>query len=225
MLADFVKESTSTQGAGTITLAAIVGFARVADAFANGTKLFYSIRNGNNWESGIGTAGAGNTLTRSTILTTLSNGVYNKVNPVALALSGSSEVYATPLRGALPYINDAGKLVSPNTANAPTAFTAATFENSWVDYAAGYNAAGYYKDATGIVHLRGLVTGGTISTTSNFFAIFTLPSGLRPAARELHSTLGNDVAARVDILTDGRVLAIGGATGWRALDGLTFTAA
>ena len=56
-------------------------------------------------------------------------------------------------------------------------WTAFTLLNSWTNYTgAGYNApASYYIDAIGIVHLRGVVKGGTITTV-----IANLPVGYRP---------------------------------------------
>ena len=58
----------------------------------------------------------------------------------------------------------------------PEAFIAPTLLNSWVNFdVAINNSAGYYKDAFGIVHLRGLVKTGTVG-----LAIFALPVGYRP---------------------------------------------
>jgi hypothetical protein len=50
-----------------------------------------------------------------------------------------------------------------------------TFENGWTNYGGGWEPAGYYKDTFGMVHLKGLVKSGTLST-----AVFTLPVGSRP---------------------------------------------
>jgi hypothetical protein len=98
---------------------------------------------------------------------------------------------------------------------------APTFENGWTNYNSEYNPAGYYVDNEGYVHLRGLVRSGSSNA-----AIFTLPEGARPAYRELQSTVTHpDVAARVDIVADGRVLLITGSTTWVSLDGITFRTA
>jgi hypothetical protein len=48
------------------------------------------------------------------------------------------------------------------------------FENGWSNTGEGQTVA-FYKDQLGIVHLRGIATGGTSAKT-----IFTLPSGFRP---------------------------------------------
>jgi len=96
-----------------------------------------------------------------------------------------------------------------------------SFQNSWVNYGSSFNPAGYYKDRTGRVHLRGLVKSGTLLST-----IFTLPSGYRPPYKEIFLTIAyNNAAIRVDIRTTGEVAMItGGSTAWLALDGISFRA-
>ena len=94
------------------------------------------------------------------------------------------------------------------------------FQNGWRNYGSGYNGAAYFKDSLGIVHLRGLVRGGTIRKD-----IFVLPAGFRPAGRELHAVMTNSGIGRVDVLTDGRVYPERGGNTWFGLDGVTFRAA
>ena len=53
----------------------------------------------------------------------------------------------------------------------------ATLLNSWVAYGSGFASPGYYRDAAGIVHLKGFVRNGTVGA-----AVFVLPVGYRPAA-------------------------------------------
>ena len=96
MFANNVKETTATTGTGTVTLAAVAGSARVADAFAVGDLVPYGIKSGDDWEWGFGTVGAGNTLARTTINATYVAGVYNKTTPVAITLAGTSTVIVTP---------------------------------------------------------------------------------------------------------------------------------
>ena len=92
------------------------------------------------------------------------------------------------------------------------------FENGWVNYSSTYNAAGYFKDSLGIVHLRGLVKSGRD-------VIFTLPEGYIPTKRELQAVqTNNNTIGRVDILTNGQVLVVKGDPGWVSLDGITFMA-
>lgn len=81
-----------------------------------------------------------------------------------------------------------------------------------------YNPPGYYKDRFGIVHLRGMIQGGS-------GVIFVLPKGYRPQYRELHTayTHPND-HARVDVLANGEVQLIKGSFRWVSLDGIDFKA-
>ena len=85
--ADRIKETTSTSGTGTVTLAGAVSgyqsFAQVGD----GNKCYYRLENGSAWEIGIGTyTSSGTTLSRDTILASSNSGS-------AISLSGSSYVY------------------------------------------------------------------------------------------------------------------------------------
>ena len=79
------------------------------------------------------------------------------------------------------------------------------FENNWVNFGAAHNTAAFYKDACGIVHIKGLVKDGTIGQT-----IFTLPVGYRPRGSEVVSSLSNAAIGRLDITSDGTVVAVAG---------------
>jgi hypothetical protein len=91
LLADLVQESTATTGTGTVTLVAMTGWMRFSDRFTTGDRTFYSIRDGNNWEVGFGTVGAGNTLARTQILETLVAGTVALAG-TAIDLSGAAIV-------------------------------------------------------------------------------------------------------------------------------------
>lgn len=75
ILADRVKETTSTTGTGAVTLdGASVGFQSFA-AIGNGNQTFYTIAGGSQWEVGIGTyTASGTTLSRDTILSSSNSG-------------------------------------------------------------------------------------------------------------------------------------------------------
>ena len=92
MLANGVKETTTSSGTGTVTLSQRTGFTRFSGAFTNSTLVPYSIQDGNNWEWGIGTVGASNTLARSTITATLVSGTYTSTGATAITLSGSGSI-------------------------------------------------------------------------------------------------------------------------------------
>ena len=133
-------------------------------------------------------------------------------------------------------------IVNPASAKSSLSFFAAApywsrliLENGWItpspllhkwqnynDGNDGYNPVGYYKDALGIVHLRGLIKGG--DEIGHSAGVFILNTGYRPTYRELFSTLSADTTARVDVTADGKVVAVFGDRRWLSLDGLTFRA-
>lgn len=93
LIADLIKESSATTGTGlNISLSAISGFARYSDAFSVDDVVEYSIRDGNNFEQGLGTIKAGNTLDRTTPVVTFESGVYDSSSPSRINLSGSAVV-------------------------------------------------------------------------------------------------------------------------------------
>ena len=94
VLADRVKETTTTAGTGTITLAgAATGFQSFA-VVGDGNTTFYTIasQTGNEWEVGVGTyATSGTTLARTTVLSNSS-----ATQPSALNFSaGTKDVFVT----------------------------------------------------------------------------------------------------------------------------------
>jgi hypothetical protein len=103
------------------------------------------------------------------------------------------------------------------------------FVNGWRNYdAANYQTAGFKKDAFGFVHLKGLVSTGTLD-----IAAFTLPVGYRPASFVHEIILSTNVAGGIRIVgitgaspgQSGQViLGTPGITTWFALDGVNFAA-
>jgi hypothetical protein len=90
VLADRVKETTTTAGTGTITLAgAATGFQSFA-AVGNSNTTYYTISGGSEWEVGIGTySSTGPTLSRDTVLSSSAGGA--KVSFSA----GTKDVFVT----------------------------------------------------------------------------------------------------------------------------------
>lgn len=90
--ADRVKESTTTTGTGTLTLAgAATGFRTFGSVMANGDTCYYAISSasGSEWEVGVGTWNTGGTLSRTTILASSNS------NAVVSLSAGTKDVYLT----------------------------------------------------------------------------------------------------------------------------------
>jgi len=100
VVADRVKETTTTAGTGTITLAgAATGFQSFA-AIGNGNTTFYTIagQGTSEWEVGIGTyTSSGTTLSRDTVLSSSASG--SKVSFSA----GTKDVFVTYPAGKSAY--------------------------------------------------------------------------------------------------------------------------
>lgn len=94
MIANWVKETSTTTGTGTITLAgAVSGFCSFSDVFSDGMIVRYQIldANGTSRENGYGTfTTSGTTLSRDTIIETLVGGAYDASAPAALTLTSGT---------------------------------------------------------------------------------------------------------------------------------------
>lgn len=112
VLKDRVKETTSTTGTGTVTLAgASTGFQSFA-AVGNGNVTYYTIagQGTNEWEVGIGTyTSAGTTLSRTTVLASSNSG--SLVNFSA----GTKDVFVTYPAGKSINLNDLGNATALGT--------------------------------------------------------------------------------------------------------------
>lgn len=102
-LADRVKETSTTTGTGTYSLAgAVTGFQAFSDAFVTTDVVYYCAEDGANWEIGEGTLTTGTpwTLARTTILA--SSNADAAVNWAA----GTRKIFCTaPTRAVTPYFD------------------------------------------------------------------------------------------------------------------------
>jgi hypothetical protein len=105
-----------------------------------------------------------------------------------------------------------------------------TLLNGWRNLGPDFSPAGYFMDAQGIVHLRGVLSNSS-ATEIIGSSVFVLPEGSRPAWRSVHTVItGADITSadnrigRVDILPDGTVQIMNGQPDMLSLDGITFQA-
>lgn len=95
------------------------------------------------------------------------------------------------------------------------------FQGTWANFGSTWRGARFWKDPVGVVHLEGLVAGGATATT-----VFTLPAGYRPGMGVLFgSDMNAQVHARIDVESDGDVIARFGAGGtniYVSLSGISF---
>ena len=116
VIADRVRETSTTTGTGTLTLdGAVSGFQTFSTAIGNTNTCYYTIVNGSEWEVGLGTVAAG-TLARTTVLKSSNAG--SAVNFSA----GSKDVFATyPADRAV--LTDLSQTLTSKTLTSPTLTT------------------------------------------------------------------------------------------------------
>lgn len=93
VLADRVRDTTTTAGTGTVTLSgsAPSGYQTFGSGIGNGNTTYYTIAGGGEWEVGIGTySSTGPTLSRDTVLASSAGGT-TKVTFSA----GTKDVFVT----------------------------------------------------------------------------------------------------------------------------------
>ena len=123
VLADRVRETTTTTGTGAVTLGgAYTGFQTFSAAIGNANTTYYTIANvtTNEWEVGIGTYTSGtNSLSRDTVLASSNSG------SLVSFVSGSKDVFVTQPAERAVYVGSNGTTVSLNilTASGDSSFT------------------------------------------------------------------------------------------------------
>jgi hypothetical protein len=133
VLADRIKETTTTTGTGTVTLlGAVLGF-QAFSVIGNGNTTFYTIagQGTSEWEVGIGTyTASGTTLSRDTVLAS-SAGAPTKTN----FSGGTKDVFVTYPAGRSVYVEGSNLSTTPVPSgsvmlfvqtNAPTGWTKST---------------------------------------------------------------------------------------------------
>jgi hypothetical protein len=134
----------------------------------------------------------------------------------------AEQVLATQLARLAQQVADlrSTMLGRPNGASGgDSTWTAPTLTNSWVNYGGAQEPAGYRKDASGFVHLRGFIKNGSVSA-----AAFTLPAGYRPAYDVYAPVVSSGAFGYCIVTQAGLVMAYNGSSSWFSFAGITFLA-
>ena len=151
VLKDRVKETTTTTGTGTYTLAGAVTGYQSFSVVGNNNTTYYTVTDGTNWEVGIGTyTSSGTTLSRNTILESSNAG--SAVNWGA----GSKDVFVTypaerAIHGQLYKENSTSPVAPSSTGTNSIAIGEAADASTTNTLAIGYSATaqGNYSTAIG----------------------------------------------------------------------------
>ena len=195
---DRIKETSSTTGTGTLTLGgAIAGFRTFADV-GDGNTTYYCIKDGNNFEVGIGTyTHSGTTLSRDTVLQT-SAGNTTKIN-----CTGSQEVFVTQPADKAVFEDASGDTTFSGvvTANSGISIDNITIDGTEIDLSSGdltIDVAGAIEldSDTGVIDFD--------DDTLNFGRIENSSSNFKIEARVQDKDIilaGNDGGSGVNALT------------------------
>ena len=140
IIADRVKETTITEGAGTITLSGRTfgGFQTFAEAIGNGNITYYCIQNDSQFEIGLGTyTSSTNSLSRDTVFQ--SSNSDNKIN-----INGVGIVFCVVPADKLVYKDDDDAVVFPT----PFVFKRSDDGDYWQAFSTDYTnrVASFYID-------------------------------------------------------------------------------
>ncbi len=205
---DRVKETSTTTGTGTLTLAgAVTGFETFSSAIGNGNTTYYAIvANNGDFEVGLGTVAAG-TLARTTIISSSNSDA--AVNLPA----GTKDVFVTLPASKSVILDASGNIVANNGSNLTnlnaTALTSGTVANARLD--------AQLQDVAGLATTSGKIIQGD---GSNFaLSAYTLPTSDGSASQVLTTdgsgavTFATPTVGDITAVTAGTNLSGGGSSG------------
>ena len=210
VIADRVRETTTTAGTGTVTLAGAVTGYQSFSVIGNGNTTYYTIagQNTSEWEVGIGTyTSSGTTLSRDTVLASSNSG------SLVVFSSGTKDVFVTYPAGKAIYTNGAGTQITATGTLAAT--NGGTGQSSYAVgdllYASTTSALSKLTDvATG----NALISGGVgVAPSYGKIGLTTHVSGTLPTANG-GTNLTSFTANGVMYASSTSALATGSALQW-----------
>ncbi len=205
---DRVKETSTTTGTGTLTLAgAVTGFETFSSAIGNTNTTYYAIvANNGEFEVGLGTVAAG-TLARTTIISSSNSDA--AVNLPA----GTKDVFCTLPASKSVILDASGNIVANNGSNLTnlnaTALASGTVANARLD--------AQLQDVAGLATTAGKIIQGD---GSNFgLSAYTLPTSDGSASQVLTTdgsgavTFATPTVGDITAVTAGTNLSGGGSSG------------
>lgn len=205
VLKDRVKETSTTAGTGTLTLAGAVSGFQAFSAVGNGNTTYYAIVDAatGDWEVGLGTyTSSGTTLSRDTVLSSSNSG---SLVPFA---GNSKDVFVTYPSEKSVYLN-ASDVVAQQSFGAITATSAALTTGTVSTTPAAST------DIANKSYVDGLVTQGisyhepvfveSPNTTGNLNALYNQPGG---AGDGVGATLTNN-GTKAALTVDGVLMTVG----------------
>ena len=186
VFADRVQETTTTAGTGTVTLAGAVAGFQSFSAIGNGNTTYYTIVNGNNWETGVGTyTSAGTTLSRDTVFASSNSG--NKIT-----LANTSNVFVSP-PSARTVLRDASNILTLPAGTAtvpPLDFTAGTNLTTPIAGAMEYDGRVAYFTPQGTQ--RGVIPGMQLYQFNTTYALSSTTTSPQAWVNGLSCTLSSN---------------------------------
>lgn len=162
VLADRVRQTTTTTGQGTITLNGTVTGFQSFSAVGNGNTTYYAIvgQNSSEWEVGIGTyTSSGTTLSRDTVLSSSAGGTTKTTFS-----AGTKDVFVTyPASKSVEYESTGGVVITDAGSNNALRITQTGSGNALViEDAANPDSSPIVVDQTGL-----MVLGDTANLSAN----------------------------------------------------------
>jgi hypothetical protein len=174
VIADRVRETSTTIGTGNFTLAgAVTGYQTFDAALDTGDTTYYTIadQSGANWEVGIGTFTSPSTLARTTILSSSNGG------SVVTFGAGTKDVFIS-LPASKTNVEDQPNLIEVNSSSAALRITQTGAGNALVvEDSANPDATPFVVDADGNVGIGTSSPNGKFGVSDGTVQIITAPFG------------------------------------------------